>query len=63
MSVLAIEEFRALIPVPVVLDVRAFLKIVHVKLGRAAEVLLAVSVVALGPFVLLVDEGAEARLV
>jgi hypothetical protein len=61
--VLAIEEFRALVPVSIISDVRAFLKVVKVKMRGSSEVLLSMRVIALRPLMLLVDVRAEARLV
>jgi hypothetical protein len=62
-GVLAVQVFRTLVPVAIVLYESALVEVVHVEVGWSAEVLLAVGVVALRPLVLLVDEWAETRFV
>jgi len=57
--VLAVQEVVALVPTALVGDHGALLHEVEEQVGRPAEVLLSMCVVALGPLVLLVDVGAE----
>lgn len=60
---LTVKVVGALLPAAVVLDVGATLQIVEVKVWWSPEVLLAMGVVALRPFVLLVDVRTKACLV
>ena len=63
-AVLTVEVVGTLVPAAVVLDVGAFLKRTYeVEVRRSPEVLLSMGIVTIGPLVLLVYNGAEARLV
>ena len=62
-GVLAIQEFRALIPISVIGDKRASFKVVEVEMRWSSKVLLSMGVVALRPLVFLVDVRAEAGFV
>ena len=62
-GILAIQEFRALIPISVIGDKRASFKVVEVEMRWSSKVLLSMGVVALRPLVLLVDVRAEAGFV
>jgi hypothetical protein len=62
-GVLAVQVLRTVLPTAIVVHVGALVEVVEVEVGRTAEVLLAVGIVALRPLVLFIDVGAEAGFV
>ena len=63
MRILALEVIFALLPASIVVDLWTSLWVVEVAVGRSAEVLLAMRVIAFTPLVFLVDAGAKRSLV
>lgn len=62
-SVLALQEVGALVPVAIICHIGAPIQIIKVEMRGSPEILLSVSVVALGPLMLLVDVWAKTCLV
>lgn len=59
MGVLAVEVVLAVVPATVLVHEGALVRVIEVQVRRSPEVLLAMSVVALRPFVLLVDKRTK----
>ena len=63
MRVLAVQEVRALVPAPVIVNVSAFFGEIEEQMRRSSEILLAMGEVAFRPLVLLVNIRTEAGLI
>lgn len=63
MRILAIQVIRALIPTSIITYVWAFLQVMEEEMRWSSEVLLAMRIVALTPFMLFIDVWAKTSLV